>query len=245
MSLSHKYINLKESYNQDIHEQVTTKNFLKKRTGFAWNPQSQRYSVEARCFQIQSPICYVKFSNNVSVRWVRINERKTNLNRPLKSYNHHLPSLLDLIISPHVQHPPINLPKEKRKKKEVLPYFVVGEETLCFIFIYFPISKSSSLQLWPSSKNYLATGFKSHTVWFLKFSKLFFAWTAKSWTKYIKLGDQGVTNAPNLLSAICSEISTASNTNLILQQNITGSYKFAFSLKTATINWEKILQLMI
>ena len=63
--------------------------------------------------------------------------------------------------------------------------------------------------------------------------------------KYIKLDDQGATNAPNLLSAICSEISTASNTNLILQQNITGSYKFAFSLKTATINWEKILQLMI
>ena len=112
MSLSHKYINLKESYNQDIHEQVTTKNFLKKKTGFAWNPQSQRHSVEARCFQIQSPICYVKFSNNVSVRWVRVNERKTNLNRPLKSYNHHLPSLLDLIISPHVQHLPINLPKK-------------------------------------------------------------------------------------------------------------------------------------
>ena len=245
MSLSHKYINLKESYNQDIHEQVTTKNFLKKKTGFAWNPKSQRHSVQARCFQIQSPICYVKFSNNVSVRWVRVNERKTNLNQPLKSYNHHLPSLLDLIISPHVQHPPINLPKKKRKKKEVLPYFVVGEETLCFIFIYFPVSKSSSLQLWPSSKNYLATGFKVIQYGFWNFPNCFLPELQNHEAKYIKLGDQGVTNAPNLLSAICSEINTASNTNLILQQNITGSYKFTFSLKTATINWEKILQLMI
>ena len=112
MSMSHKYINLKESYNQDIQEQVTTKNFLKKKAGLTWNPQSQRHSVQARCFQIQSPICYVKFSNNVSVRRIRVNDRKTNLNRPLKSYNHHLPSLLDLIISPHVQHPPINFPKK-------------------------------------------------------------------------------------------------------------------------------------
>ena len=32
MSLAHKYVNLKEPYNQDIKEQVTTKNFFKKKT---------------------------------------------------------------------------------------------------------------------------------------------------------------------------------------------------------------------
>ena len=33
MSLAHKYVNLKEPYNQDIKVQVTTKNFAKKKTG--------------------------------------------------------------------------------------------------------------------------------------------------------------------------------------------------------------------
>ena len=34
MNLAHKYVNLKEPYNQDIKEQVTTKKILKKKTGF-------------------------------------------------------------------------------------------------------------------------------------------------------------------------------------------------------------------
>ena len=34
MCLAHKYVNLNESYNQDIKEQVTTENFFKKKTGF-------------------------------------------------------------------------------------------------------------------------------------------------------------------------------------------------------------------
>ena len=34
MSLAHKYGNLKEPYNQGKKEQVTTKSFLKKKTGF-------------------------------------------------------------------------------------------------------------------------------------------------------------------------------------------------------------------
>ena len=33
MSLAHKYVNLKEPYNQDIKEQVTTENVYKKKTG--------------------------------------------------------------------------------------------------------------------------------------------------------------------------------------------------------------------
>ena len=34
MSLDHKYVNLKEPYNPDIKEQVTTKKVLKKKAGF-------------------------------------------------------------------------------------------------------------------------------------------------------------------------------------------------------------------
>ena len=33
MTLAHKYVNLKEPYNQEIKEQVATKNFLKTKTG--------------------------------------------------------------------------------------------------------------------------------------------------------------------------------------------------------------------
>ena len=46
MSLAHKYFNLKEPYNQDIKEQVTTNSFFKKTTGFTWNPQPQKHSVQ-------------------------------------------------------------------------------------------------------------------------------------------------------------------------------------------------------
>ena len=45
MSLTHKYVNLKEPYNQDIKEQVTTKNFFKKKAGFTSNSQPQRHKV--------------------------------------------------------------------------------------------------------------------------------------------------------------------------------------------------------
>ena len=39
-------------------------------------------------FQIQSPICAVNFSKNISITQVRVNERKANLTRPLKPLNH-------------------------------------------------------------------------------------------------------------------------------------------------------------
>ena len=74
-------------------------------------------------FQIQSPVCSVNFS-------------------PLPPFLH------DLIISPHVKHPPINFPKkicsamQSFYTKKVPPYFVGGEETLSFIFVSFCISKS-------------------------------------------------------------------------------------------------------
>ena len=51
MSLAHKYVNLKEPYNQDIKEQVFTTIFLKKKTEFTWNPQLQRQSVQKVFFK--------------------------------------------------------------------------------------------------------------------------------------------------------------------------------------------------
>ena len=113
MSLAHKYVNLKEPYNQDIKEQVTTKNFFKKKTFHSLHEIS---TPEAQCaegvFQIQFPICGVNISNNISVTQIRVNERKTNLTPILKPLNHELPALPDLIICPHVKYPPINLPQE-------------------------------------------------------------------------------------------------------------------------------------
>ena len=74
--LTCKYVNLKEPYNQDIKEQVTTKNFLKKKTDFKWNPQPQRHIVQKGDFQIQSPSCGANFLNNISITQVRVNEKK-------------------------------------------------------------------------------------------------------------------------------------------------------------------------
>ena len=40
-------------------------------------------------FQIQYPICgVVNFSNNISITHITVNERKTNLTRPVKPLNH-------------------------------------------------------------------------------------------------------------------------------------------------------------
>ena len=52
MSLVHKYVYLKEPYNQDIKEQVTTKTFLKKKT---WNPQPQ-WGIVRRMFFKFNPL---------------------------------------------------------------------------------------------------------------------------------------------------------------------------------------------
>ena len=53
---------------------------------------------EAKCakgvFQIQSPICGVNFSNNISITQVSVNERKTNLTGSLKPLNHKVPPYL-------------------------------------------------------------------------------------------------------------------------------------------------------
>ena len=111
---------------------------------------------ETKCakgvFQIQSPIGAVSFSNNISITQVRVNERQ-NLTRPLKPLNHELPPLHDLIIGPHVKHPPENLPKkvcfpmQSLFMKKASPYFVRGEEILCFIFKSIHISSSSLISV--------------------------------------------------------------------------------------------------
>ena len=70
--------------------------------------------------------------------------------------------------SHHVKHPLKNLPKKVCSPmqsfliKKVPSYFAGGEESLCFIFKSFLISKSLSLwnKLWPFKQNYLATVFK-------------------------------------------------------------------------------------
>ena len=51
MSLAHKCVNLKEPYNQDIKEQVTTNFFLKKEDRLYMKSQPQRYSVQKVFFK--------------------------------------------------------------------------------------------------------------------------------------------------------------------------------------------------
>ena len=81
MSLVQKYVNLKEPFNQDIKEQATTKNFLKKKTGFTWTPQPQRHSVQRVFFK--SNTLFAAFQ-------VRVNDRENEIDwtRSLKPLNH-------------------------------------------------------------------------------------------------------------------------------------------------------------
>ena len=69
MNLAHKYVNLKESYNQDMKEQVTTK---KEDRLYMKSPTPEAYYAED-VFQLQSPTCGVNFSNNINnpgqVQW--------------------------------------------------------------------------------------------------------------------------------------------------------------------------------
>ena len=61
MSLTHRHANLKEPYNQDIKEYVTTIMFFKKEDRL----YMKSTTTEAKCgkgvFQIQFPICGVNF----------------------------------------------------------------------------------------------------------------------------------------------------------------------------------------
>ena len=61
MSLARKYVNLKEPYNQDIKEYVTTIIFLKKKTDFTWKPQTQRKIVWKVFFEFNSLFVMLTF----------------------------------------------------------------------------------------------------------------------------------------------------------------------------------------
>ena len=62
MSLACKYVNLKDPYNQDIIESVTTITFLKKKTDFTRNPQPQRQIVQEAFFKF-NPLFVVEINN--------------------------------------------------------------------------------------------------------------------------------------------------------------------------------------
>ena len=107
------------------------------------SPTSEAKFVEG-AFQIQSPILGVNFSNNMYL-W---NLLTTDF--PL-AWSDHYTQCKTLPSHPS---PPKKKKKDLTKKvyptmkifmKKVLPYFVGGEDTLCFIFKSFPISISSSL----------------------------------------------------------------------------------------------------
>ena len=136
--------------------------------------------------------------------------------------------------------------------KKVPSYFVGGEETLCFIFKYFTIYKSSSLTFVIQTMTFQAKlrshCFSSYTVWFWNFPNCFKPELQNHITKNIKLSDKSVTNLQQDSKPVFCNLfwkNVVSNTNLILLYNVRGSYKFSFFFKTFTINWKKNLQLII
>ena len=61
--------------------------FLKRGRGLNEIPTPETECAEG-VFQIQAHICGIKFSSNISINEVRVNEKKTNLNQRLKPLNH-------------------------------------------------------------------------------------------------------------------------------------------------------------
>ena len=61
VSLVHKSVNLKEPYNEDIKGKVTTKKFLKKKTGFTWNPIPQRHSAQKSFYKFNPLFVVLNF----------------------------------------------------------------------------------------------------------------------------------------------------------------------------------------
>ena len=76
ISLARKYVNLKKPYNQDIKEQVTAIIFFKKEDRLYMKSPTQEEKCVEGVFQIQSPICGVNFSNNISTTQIRVSQRK-------------------------------------------------------------------------------------------------------------------------------------------------------------------------
>ena len=136
--LVHKSVNLKEPYNEDIKGKVTTKKFLKKKTGFTWNPIPQRHSAQKSFYKFNPLFVVLNFQIYINKpglgqregKWTWINLWNlftVNFKENSQIYRVHITGkcicetlfpLYDLIISTHVKHPPpppphpINLPKK-------------------------------------------------------------------------------------------------------------------------------------
>ena len=146
---------------------MTAKNFCKKDRLYIKSP-TQRHRVQ-KVFSKFNPLFVVL--NNISVTQVRVSESKINLLRPLKPLCHQLPSLHDLIISAHVKHHLINLPKmvcspmQGFFTKKVTLYFVGGSgNTMLYLHIFSHFWKFHPkllwYKLWPFKQNYLAAVFE-------------------------------------------------------------------------------------
>ena len=76
MSLVRNYVNLKEFYNQ-AHQRIGHHyNFFKKEGRLYMKFRTPEAKCAKGVFQIQSPICGVIFSSNISITQIRVNEKK-------------------------------------------------------------------------------------------------------------------------------------------------------------------------
>ena len=181
VSLVHKFVNLKEPYNEDIKGKVTTKKFLKKKTGFTWNLIPQRHSAQKSFYKSNPLFVVLNFQIYINKpglgqregnwTWINLwNLFTVNFKENSQIYSVHITGkcicetllpLYDLIISTHVKHPAHkfaqkNLCHAKLFKKKVPHTLGGGEDILCLIFVSFPISKSLWYKLWFFKQNYLA-----------------------------------------------------------------------------------------
>ena len=128
--------------------------------------------------------------------------------------------------------------------KKVPLYFVGGEETLCFIFTSFPISKSFIPNVYGTNYDlkFIQYGFEIFQTVLSLSCKIMQRKTSNLVINLSLISNK----APNLFSAIVSGINTVSDTNLILLhckiQGVAISLGF---LQKLIINWKKILQLII
>ena len=139
MSLSHKYVNLKDPYNQDIKEQVTTI-FLKKRRQALHGITKPEHSVQNVFFKFSLLFFGVNFSNNISINQVRVNERKTNVIGLWNLLTINFSLAWSGNCSPCKIFSPISLtktvcfPMQSFFAKKVLPYFADGRGDTMFYF---------------------------------------------------------------------------------------------------------------
>ena len=88
-SLARKQAYLKDSHDQNIKEQISTKNIKKKKkTGFTWNPHLHRHSVQKVYFKFNPLIVVLPFQRIYKNPRSGSTRGKLNLIWPLKPLNH-------------------------------------------------------------------------------------------------------------------------------------------------------------